>query len=72
LGIAPEAATEAALLLRDIAQTLAAGERVEPGDTVEAPGGKTLIAERFDPEQEPSVAVEGDALLLSPYASPHG
>ena len=65
LGIAPEAATEAALLLRDVAQTLASGERIEPGDTVEAPGGKTLIAERFDCEQEPAVAVEGDAVLLT-------
>ena len=65
LGVAPEAATEAALLLRDVAQTLASGERIEPGDTVEAPGGKTLIAERFDPAQEPSVAVEGDAVLLT-------
>jgi hypothetical protein len=64
LGIAPEAATEAALLLRDVAQTLAAGERIEPGDTVEAPGGRTLIATRFDPTSEPAVAVEGDALLL--------
>ena len=65
LGIAPEAATEAALLLRDVAQTLASGERIEPGDTVEAPGGKTLIAERFDCEQEPAVAVEGEAVLLT-------
>jgi hypothetical protein len=65
LGIAPEAATEAALLLRDVAETLAAGERIEPGDTVEAPGGKMLVAERFDPAQEPAVAVEGDAILLT-------
>ena len=64
LGIAPEAATEAALLLRDVAQTLAAGERIEPGDTVEAPGGRTMIATRFDPASEPAVAVEGNALLL--------
>ncbi len=64
LGIPPETATEAALLLRDIAQTLATGERIEPGDTVEAPGGRTLLAERFDPALEPAVAVEGDALLL--------
>ena len=65
LGIPPETATEAALLLRDVAQTLASGERIEPGDTVEAPGGKTLIAERFDPAHEPAVAVEGDAVLLT-------
>jgi len=64
LGIAPEAATEAALLLRDVAQTLAAGERIEPGATVEAPGGRTMIATRFDPASEPAVAVEGNALLL--------
>ena len=64
LGIAPEAATDAALLLRDVAQTMAAGERIEPGDTVEAPGGRTMIATRFDPASEPAVAVEGDALLL--------
>ena len=64
LGVAPEAATEAALLLRDVAQTLASGERIEPGDTVEAPGGRTLVAERFDPAAEPAVAVEGDAIVL--------
>jgi hypothetical protein len=64
LGIAPDAATDAALLLRDVAQTLATGERIEPGDTVEAPGGRTLLASRFDPAIEPAVAVEGDALLL--------
>jgi hypothetical protein len=64
LGVAPEAATEAALLLRDVAQTLASGERIEPGDTVEAPGGRTLVAERFDPAVEPAVAVEGDAIVL--------
>jgi hypothetical protein len=64
LGVAPEAATEAALLLRDVAQTLASGERIEPGDTVEAPGGRTLVAERFDPGVEPAVAVEGDAIVL--------
>lgn len=64
LGVAPEAATEAALLLRDVAQTLASGERIEPGDTVEAPGGRTLVAERFDPGAEPAVAVEGDAIVL--------
>jgi hypothetical protein len=64
LGIDPPAATEAALLLRDVAQTLASGERIEPGDTVEAPGGRSLAAERFDPDSEPAVAVEGDAIVL--------
>jgi hypothetical protein len=64
LGIAPEAATEAALLLRDVAATLAAGERIEPGDRVEA-SGRSLVAERFAAELAPIVAVEGEALLLA-------
>ena len=64
LDIAPEVATEAALLLRDVAQTLASGERIEPGDTVGAPGGRTFVAERFDPAVSDVVAVDGDALLL--------
>ena len=64
LGVAPEAATETALLLRAVAATLAFGERVEPGDLVEAPDGRTLVAARFDPESQPIVAVEGAALLL--------
>jgi hypothetical protein len=66
LGITPDDATEAALLLRDVAQTLASGERLEPGDTVGAPGGDTLVVERFDPVASPVVAVDGDALLLRP------
>jgi len=64
LDIAPEAATDAALLLRDVAQTLAAGERIEPGDTVEAPSGRTMTAAAFEASMEPVVAVEGDALVL--------
>jgi hypothetical protein len=64
LGLAPDAATDAALMLRDVAATLAAGERIEPGDVVTSPAGKTLTAERFDPELEAVVAVEGDAILL--------
>ena len=64
LGIAPEAATEAALLLRDVAQTLASGERIEPGDAVAGPEGSSFVAERFDPASAPVVAVEGDAILL--------
>jgi hypothetical protein len=64
LGISPDVATEAAVLLRDVAATLASGERIEPGDTVGAPGGKLLVAERFDPEASSVVAVDGDALLL--------
>ncbi len=64
LGLSPDGATEAALLLRDVADTLASGERIEPGDMVTAPGGQTLTAERFDPASSPIVAVEGDAILL--------
>ncbi|MBV8756281.1 MAG: hypothetical protein JO257_03330, partial [Deltaproteobacteria bacterium] len=36
LGLTPESATDAALLLRDVAATLADGERLEPGDALEA------------------------------------
>ncbi len=64
LGLAPDAATDAALMLRDVAATLAAGERIEPGDAVTSPTGKTFTAERFDPATEAVVAVDGDALLL--------
>lgn len=64
LGVAPDGATDAALLLRDVAATLASGERIEPGDTVGAPAG-TLRAERFDPAAAPVVAVEGDAIVLT-------
>jgi hypothetical protein len=63
LGLSPDAATDAALMLRDVAATLADGERIEPGDTVEGPN-RTFVAERFDPEAAPIVAVEGDAILL--------
>jgi hypothetical protein len=71
LGIAPEAATEAALLLRDVSATLAAGERIEPGDQVTGPDGRALVAERFVPTAAPIVAVEGDAVILK-YAAQHG
>ncbi len=64
LGLTPDGATEAALMLRDVAATLASGERIEPGDVVAAPGGRTLTAELFDPASSPVVAVEGDAILL--------
>jgi len=64
LDIAPDKATETALLLRDIAATLAAGERIEPGDGVGVPDGRRLVAERFDPATAPVVSIEGDALLL--------
>ena len=63
LGVSPDGATEAALVLRDVAATLSAGERVEPGDTVEGPG-RSYTAERFDPATAPIVAVEGAAILL--------
>lgn len=64
LDVQPDGATDAALMLRDIAQTLASGERIEPGDSIDAPGGRTLTAERFTPEDGSVVAVEGDAILL--------
>jgi hypothetical protein len=64
VGLGPDGATDAALLLRDLAATLASGERIEPGDVVAAPSGKRFTAERFDPASTPVVAVEGDAILL--------
>jgi hypothetical protein len=64
LGVAPDAATDAALLLRDLAHTLADGERIEPGDAIGTPAGGTLTAERFEPERVPVVAVDGPAILL--------
>jgi hypothetical protein len=64
VGVDPAAATEAALLLRDVSGTLASGERVEPGDTLEAPDGRRLTATRFEPAMAPVVAVEGDAIVL--------
>jgi hypothetical protein len=64
LGIKPDDATDAALVLRDVAATLASGDRIEPGDAVAAPGGKRLVARRFDPATAPVVAVEGEAILL--------
>jgi hypothetical protein len=64
LGIDPDGATDAALVLRDLAQTLATGEIIEPGDQVAAPGGKLLVASVFDPALSSVVAVEGAALLL--------
>jgi hypothetical protein len=64
LGIAPDAATDAALVLRDVAATLAAGERIEPGDQVTAPDGRTLTAARFEADMSPAVAVDGRAIVL--------
>ena len=68
LGVPPEAATEVALVLRDIAATLADGERIEPGDQVAAPDGRILTAARFDPAASPVVAVDGPALVLAAEA----
>jgi hypothetical protein len=64
LGILPDAATQAALVLRDIAAALASGERIEPGDQVSAPDGRTLTAVQFTPDMSPSVAVDGPAIVL--------
>jgi len=64
LEIAADKATETALLLRDIAATLVAGERIEPGDGVGTPDGRRLVAERFDPAEAPVVSIEGDAVVL--------
>lgn len=64
VGVSPEHATEAALLLRDLADTLAAGERIEPGDVVSAGDGRTFTAERFTQAHSPVVAVDGEAILL--------
>jgi len=64
LDIPRDDATEAALLLRDVAATLASGERIEPGDVVATPDGRQLTASSFDPESQPAVAVDGPALLL--------
>jgi len=64
LGVSPDGATEAALMLRDVAATLAAGEWIDPGDSIETSDGRSLLAEEFDPASSTIVAVEGAALLL--------
>jgi hypothetical protein len=64
LDVEPDTATDAALLLRDVAGTLAAGERIEPGDTVASPTGRNYTADSFDPTSASIVAVEGDAIIL--------
>jgi hypothetical protein len=64
VGVVPEQATNAAILLRDVAQTLASGDRIEPGDKVGTPEGRVLTAERFVPAEFPLIAVDGEALLL--------
>ena len=70
VDIAPEGATEAAVVLRDIAALLADGERVEPGDQVAAPGARTFTAARFDPAMSAVVALDGPALVLAEAPSP--
>jgi len=64
LGVPPDGATEAAVLLRDLAATLADGERIEPGDQVAGPNGRTLEAAAFTAEMSPVVAVDGPAIVL--------
>ena len=64
VGVSPNAATDAALLLRDVAATMASGERVEPGDKIGGPDGRELVAERFDPDTSTVIAVEGPAILF--------
>ena len=64
VDVTTETATESALLLRDIAATLASGERIEVGDVVGAPDGRQLTASLFIAAEHPEVAVDGPALLL--------
>lgn len=68
LGVAPDDAPSTAVMLRDVAATLAAGERVEPGDVIGVETGLRLHAEAFDPAMAPGVAVEGEALRLQVVA----
>jgi len=69
LDIVPEGATDAALLLRDIAASLADGERIEPGDRVTRTDGSVLEAAAFDPSSSAIVAVDGSALVLRALSS---
>jgi hypothetical protein len=64
LGVPPDAAADAAVVLRDLAATLADGERLEPGDQVAAPDGRTLTAARFEAAMSSVVKVDGPALIL--------
>jgi hypothetical protein len=64
LGVSPDAATDAALVLRDVAAGLADGDRIEPGDELSGPDGNTLRAVRFEADMSPVVAVDGPAILL--------
>jgi hypothetical protein len=72
LGVSPDAAAEAALVLRDVAATLADGERIEPGDQISGPGGNVLTAARFEPGMSSIVAVDGPALVLLGAVQPPG
>lgn len=65
LDIVADAATGAALLLRDVATRLAEGDRIEPGDVVSTTNGDQLIADRFDGQSAPIVAVDGPAVVLT-------
>jgi hypothetical protein len=65
LGVTQDSATEAALLLRDVAATLADGERLEPGDEIGASDGRRFKASVFDAEANPAVALDGPAVLLA-------
>lgn len=64
-GLPPGDHADAALLLRDLAAALAAGERVEPGDELEAPGGARLAVAAFDAAAHPGIGVDGPALALA-------
>jgi hypothetical protein len=65
LGIAPDAAEHAALALRDVAATLADGDRIEPGDQVAGADGRVFTAARFEPGMSATVAVDGPAIVLT-------
>jgi hypothetical protein len=69
LGVPPGAAAEAAMVLRDLAATLADGERIEPGDQITGPDGGMLTAVSFDRQMSPIVAVDGPALVLGGFVS---
>jgi hypothetical protein len=69
-GLTADDTADAALLLRELAATLAAGERLEPGDEITAPGDRRLTVVEFDPAAHPGVKVDGPALLLAAAAEP--
>ena len=64
LGVIPDFATAVALVMRDVAASLADGERIEPGDEIVGPEGQTLRALRFEAEMSSAVAVDGPAIVL--------